>query len=99
MKRKYKDIIKSQYQQDLILKYLSVLNHDEYEELQEKLNSIETIEDANEKRNAENGLQLWLASKYVLASNLCLSCANYDGCKRTKGVKSCKLWEGRDLDE
>ena len=99
MKRKYKDLVKGKYQQDLIMKYLSTLTHDEYEELQEKLNALETIEDENEKKKAENGLQLWLASKYVMASNLCLSCAKYDSCKRVKGVKSCKLWEGRDIDE
>lgn len=100
MKRKYKDLAKAKFQQDLIMKYLSVLTHDEYEELQKKLDEIDAIEDSAKKEEQENNLKLWLASKYVMASNLCISCSVIENCKRNKtNVKSCKLWKGKDNNE
>lgn len=100
MKRKFKEAIKTKYQQDTIMKYLSVLTHDEYEELQKKLDEIDAIEDPIQKKERETGLQLWLASKYIVASNLCISCSIVETCKRNKDhVKSCKLWKGKDNNE
>lgn len=86
------------YQRKQITKYLSVLNSDEYEELQTKLDEIDTIESPEEKRVKEFALQIWLAQKYEEATRkLCTICDNVETCRRNKdNVKSCKLFIKRE---
>lgn len=97
MKRTQKQIMKHNYQQAEIMKYLACLNQEQYQELQTKLDEIDKIEDAKEKQNKEDGLKLWLVSKYITASNACITCVKYETCKRNKTkVKNCKLWEGAE---
>lgn len=84
-----------------VIKYMRCLGPDDMVEWNEKLDAIEKAETDEEKEKLTQGLQLWLAMKYVLANrSICEDCARQPTCyRKQEKVKQCKLFEGKESED
>lgn len=83
-----------------VIKYMRCLGPDDMVEWNEKLEAIEKAETDEEKEKLTQGLQLWLAMKYVLANrSICEDCARQPTCyRKQEKIKQCKLFEGKESE-
>lgn len=84
-----------------VIKYMKCLGPDDMVEWNEKLEAIEKAETDEEKEKLTQGLQLWLAMKYVLTNrSICEDCARQPTCyRKQEKVKQCKLFEGKESED